>query len=595
MTVVVAPPPWQYYPNPNNSGSPAAGFKLFIYQAGTSTKQNTWTDSTQTVLNANPLIIDANGFASAASANYIWGDPSIAIKYVWAPANDTDPPSSPLRTVDNVYLPVAFSSITATFIGTLLYPLTAAEIAAGITPTNYAYPSGILVDMRRYGISPNGVNNTATVQAVFNMMKTTGVGGTMLFPCGDWAFYLDISGITNAPVTIDGQGSTFRPFTSSPTNSTIVFADNSGSGYFNTNVIFRRCTFIARTYGSSSTGDLNYAVYHKYASSKFYDSDFEYGKTASFYCLYGQYTEFWSCSFDSSANSTTSAGCLLDSNTVSAASNEVNFNRCKFFSNSIGAWTKGTIAVRFRDCTFQGQVAGAAGALILDQDGSGSSTQDTIIDGCWFEANNTTNHIKEVAGSKTRLVNCQTFASGGTNAIAFAHCNDLVVLGLEDYDLSLAVTINHPGGNTDTTRLTWHGNNITPTVSVNHAGSALFDIVAQGSFTGTLTGCTGSPTGLIKYSVNGDAVTLVVNADILGTSNASAKSVTGLPSLLTPQGPTLLMLAVIENNTAIALGQTSITTGGTINLFADTSGSAFVSSGTAGIKAQTLPTYRLST
>lgn len=96
MSAVLTPPPFLQFFNPNNSGSPAIGFQLFTYLAGTTTKTPTWTDSTQDAENANPLSLDGNGIGN------VWLDPTVAYKFVWAPANDTDPPTSPIRTIDNI-------------------------------------------------------------------------------------------------------------------------------------------------------------------------------------------------------------------------------------------------------------------------------------------------------------------------------------------------------------------------------------------------------------------------------------------------------------------------------------------------------------
>lgn len=42
---------------------PAAGYRLFTYDAGTSTPRTTWSDSGETTPNANPIILDVNGQA----------------------------------------------------------------------------------------------------------------------------------------------------------------------------------------------------------------------------------------------------------------------------------------------------------------------------------------------------------------------------------------------------------------------------------------------------------------------------------------------------------------------------------------------------
>ena len=148
--------------NPNNSGAPAAGFKLYTYAAGTTMKQATWTDSTQSVQNANPLVLDSSG------GGYVWGDPTIPYKFVWSLANDTDPPASPIRTVDNLYFPFSIASLTQAFIGFILYPQTLAELVAGVTPTNYVYPPG---NVLRYGADPTGVADSSVAFASAFLVK----------------------------------------------------------------------------------------------------------------------------------------------------------------------------------------------------------------------------------------------------------------------------------------------------------------------------------------------------------------------------------------------------------------------------------------
>lgn len=79
----------------DNNGDPAAGYKLFTYIAGTQAKQATYTDANLTSANANPIILDGSGRASIfllpASYQFVLGAP-----------NDTDPPASPIWTVDGV-------------------------------------------------------------------------------------------------------------------------------------------------------------------------------------------------------------------------------------------------------------------------------------------------------------------------------------------------------------------------------------------------------------------------------------------------------------------------------------------------------------
>lgn len=89
----------------DSNGNPISGAQLFIYEAGTTTKLTTFSDSALTTANANPLIADSAGrFAT------IYGNPD-EYKFVLTTATDTDPPTSPIQTTDN-YTIAATSSFS---------------------------------------------------------------------------------------------------------------------------------------------------------------------------------------------------------------------------------------------------------------------------------------------------------------------------------------------------------------------------------------------------------------------------------------------------------------------------------------------------
>ncbi len=94
MTDVLTPNAKQQFFD--NNGNPAAGYKVFTYAAGTSTKLATHTSSTGLVNNTNPIILDYRGEAN------IWIPPNVAYKFVFTRPTDTDPPTNPIWTVDQV-------------------------------------------------------------------------------------------------------------------------------------------------------------------------------------------------------------------------------------------------------------------------------------------------------------------------------------------------------------------------------------------------------------------------------------------------------------------------------------------------------------
>lgn len=80
----------------DNSGRPAAGYKLFSYQAGTTTKLDTYPSDIVGAPNPNPITLDFRGECN------LWVPPNVAYKFVFSPSNDTDPPTNPIWTVDNI-------------------------------------------------------------------------------------------------------------------------------------------------------------------------------------------------------------------------------------------------------------------------------------------------------------------------------------------------------------------------------------------------------------------------------------------------------------------------------------------------------------
>jgi len=76
-----------------DDGTPAAGWQVFNYIAGTSTKKDTYTDTSKSSTNANPVILDSRGEADI----FFEG----SYKVVIGNADETDPPTSPQETMDN--------------------------------------------------------------------------------------------------------------------------------------------------------------------------------------------------------------------------------------------------------------------------------------------------------------------------------------------------------------------------------------------------------------------------------------------------------------------------------------------------------------
>lgn len=112
-----------------SAGVPLTGAQLFFYTSGTSTKRNTYSESTLTTANTNPVVLDSAGYTGD-----IFLTPGVDYKVVLAPSTDTDPPTAPIYTWDPVGSGVTVDSHYAT--RTLAI---AASIGAGI---NYIVTAG---------------------------------------------------------------------------------------------------------------------------------------------------------------------------------------------------------------------------------------------------------------------------------------------------------------------------------------------------------------------------------------------------------------------------------------------------------------------
>ena len=81
----------------DNNGNALTGGKLFVYGAGTNTKINSYTSSSGVTPNQNPVVLNTRGEAN------VWLTPGTLYKFVLSPSTDSDPPTNPIWTVDNIF------------------------------------------------------------------------------------------------------------------------------------------------------------------------------------------------------------------------------------------------------------------------------------------------------------------------------------------------------------------------------------------------------------------------------------------------------------------------------------------------------------
>lgn len=155
-----------------NNGLPAVKYRLFTYLAATTTKTPTYVDAGGSAQNTNPIVLDYRGECQ------LWLDPAVTYKFVLAFPGFDDPPTNPIRVVDNVPASMAQSVFNTLLAGSDPFKRSAAEIAASVTPTSYVFLNDDetgYVDPRRYGVDLTGVSNSqaAMNNAISVLRKTT--------------------------------------------------------------------------------------------------------------------------------------------------------------------------------------------------------------------------------------------------------------------------------------------------------------------------------------------------------------------------------------------------------------------------------------
>ncbi len=215
----------------DNAGRPLSGGLLFTYVSGTSTKLATYTDASGGTPNTNPIVLDFRGEAN------IWLDQTLTYKFVLSPASDTDPPTNPIWSVDNISAGITFASLTQQIIGQILFPRTPAENSAGITPTNYYYlPGRPVYDVGRYGASTTetAANNSTAIQKAVDVAYAAG-GGVVYVPAGTYAIDTPIVVWDKVSLVGDGLNSTFlHKTTATPSpisDNSVRFWDSATVGF----------------------------------------------------------------------------------------------------------------------------------------------------------------------------------------------------------------------------------------------------------------------------------------------------------------------------------------------------------------------------
>lgn len=189
-----------------NNGQLAAGGSILTQVGGVNTA--TYQDSGLTTPLPNPIPLNSRGEVSNAvgASCQLFLTPNTVYTFTLFDSGG-----------NQIWQATYVNGIQTTqqFIGQLLYPQTAAEIAAGVTPVSYAYA---VYNVKRYGAKGDGAtDDTAAIQTALNLAGSTGLA-SVFFPNGNYKVTSTLI-IKGENITLYGEGVWASTVTSAITGS----------------------------------------------------------------------------------------------------------------------------------------------------------------------------------------------------------------------------------------------------------------------------------------------------------------------------------------------------------------------------------------
>lgn len=442
---------------------------------------------------------------------------------------------------------------------------TAAEISAGITPTNYAYPPG---DIRRYGAKLDGVtDDSAAVQAAINSGGAYHPGGTCLVESG-LAFTASnqfVRGAGNSSVfKYDDSSGTFLDFAGYDfnvaekfrlvsTNAAIGLDIGDISHWFKVSEIIVNGSDDGNDVGGDISGFTTAGIQ---IERSYYGT---ITRCDIAYCAKGIYgfREF--------------NGNSISENSVRQCTRGIHISDAT--ANSEGSRISGNTIESAQNGTVSGiEVEGADGVLIA-------------LNRIELSTSTATAHIYVHGGSAAALRGSvvDNFCIGTDPAVIFGTgtgSDNVVNWTLRGGFYNGAVTIND---DCKWTTIDLDRRKIADgsTTLTNDGVQSILSYTDDSGFTVGITGLTTSPTTTWKFHVAKGIVSLFAQT-LNGTSNTTACTITGLPALIRPTNTQRCHCPVQDNGTYV-WGYGDVDSSGVITLSNGLAGGAFTNSGSKGI------------
>lgn len=213
----------------DNNGNPLTGGKIYIYAAGTTTPQATYTTAAGTTAHTNPIILDAAGRVPSGE---IWLSAGISYKFLLKDSNDLL-----IATYDNI------TGINGTGITSNAVNVTYDPASTGAVATTVQAKLRQTVSVKDFGAVGDGVaNDTTAIQAALNSGA-----GAVYFPSSTYK----ITNFLTVPNNVMVYGDGWATLISQVTQDKNVFVAGNDNSFFNirakvvdgSNATFNTCIY----------------------------------------------------------------------------------------------------------------------------------------------------------------------------------------------------------------------------------------------------------------------------------------------------------------------------------------------------------------
>jgi len=201
---------WQFF---DNNGVPLAGGLIYTYAAGTTTPQATYTSSSGSIAQSNPIVLNSAGRVSVGE---VWVSEGLSYKFVLKDSTGTT-----IGTYDNIngtYVAADLANTTDPTLGDALVGFRQSNASGNLTGAvgrTVHQKLQELISVKDFGATGDGTtDDSAALQAAI----TAAAGATLYIPEGTY-YYTSLLTVSNSMnITGDGYGSQLKPYAPSGNN-----------------------------------------------------------------------------------------------------------------------------------------------------------------------------------------------------------------------------------------------------------------------------------------------------------------------------------------------------------------------------------------